>query len=192
MRRLYSVLMFAFVMGAATTACTEEKAKNAPLDDPRVVAARQIYESAENSTVGTLTEKNRNITRCGQTEYLTVISNSNGTFSKFVWHGRIYGTTYTFRLYYDSDGQLRFSFISVVAANGTNAESRIYYDEHAKQIREEREPTDGPNHAFLEFGAKRAALTAFMARKAYATFYGNQFNVCGWQSGDPDLLAPHW
>ncbi len=50
--------------------------------------------------------------------------------------------------YYDEAGRLRFVFITGGAANGSELEHRIYFDEDGKRIWEEQKYTKGPGYTF--------------------------------------------
>lgn len=50
--------------------------------------------------------------------------------------------------YYDEEGRLRFVFITGGAANGSELEHRIYFDEEGKRIWEEQKYTKGPGYTF--------------------------------------------
>lgn len=71
--------------------------------------------------------------------------------------------------YYDEAGRLRFVFITGGAANGSELEHRIYFDEGGKRIREEQKYTKGEGYTFptiwpddqLHF---RSAAAAFAAK----------------------------
>jgi hypothetical protein len=52
--------------------------------------------------------------------------------------------------YYDEAGRLRFVFITGGAANGSELEHRIYFDEDGKRIWEEHKYTKGPGYTFPE------------------------------------------
>jgi hypothetical protein len=50
--------------------------------------------------------------------------------------------------YYDTVGHLRFVFITGGAANGSQLEHRIYFDEEGKRIWEDQKYTKGPGYTF--------------------------------------------
>jgi hypothetical protein len=52
--------------------------------------------------------------------------------------------------YYDEAGRLRFVLITGGAANGSELEHRIYFDEEGKRIWEEQKYTKGPGYTFPE------------------------------------------
>jgi hypothetical protein len=151
MRRLCSVLVFAFVMGAASVACAEDKTANAPADDPRVVAARQIYESVE-SSAGELKEERFGIF-CYRYTSFTHFVDKNNTIRKYVSRLRLVGSAYnyTFRFYYDLPGYQRFLFATAIALNGKILRLRVFYDEQGKPIRMEMEPVGNENRMLSIF-----------------------------------------
>ena len=54
----------------------------------------------------------------------------------------------TWEHYYDETGRLRFVFITGGAANGSQLEHRIYFDEAGKRIWEEQTYKKGPGYTF--------------------------------------------
>ena len=56
----------------------------------------------------------------------------------------------TWQHYYDESGRLRFVFISGGAANGSQLEHRIYFDENGKRLWEEHKYLEGPGYTFPE------------------------------------------
>lgn len=159
MRRLCSVFVFAFVVASAIPALAEKKAPNAPLDDPRVVAVRELYQSVGNSPAGRLKEETHSVPDCrGLTEDRTIFTNANGVIRKYVWRGGGDDSAHTIRHYYDAAKRLRFVFVSSGAVNDTHAEFRIYFDEHGKRIREERKLTSGPGYTFPSFSDEEGLL----------------------------------
>ncbi len=56
----------------------------------------------------------------------------------------------TFRHYYDDTGRLRFVFITGGAANGTQLEHRIYFDESGNRIWEDHKYVKGPGYTWPE------------------------------------------
>lgn len=179
MRRLYSVLMFAFVMGAATTACTEEKAKNAPADDPRVVAARQIYESVESGAAGELTEEKFGMFCYRYTSYANFVD-KNKTIRKYVRRSRLIGSTYnyTFRFYYDLSGHQRFLSATAIAFSGKATRLHVYYDELGKPVRMEMEPIGSENRMFSIFPLACIEQCASNASDTWDTYYAVPIVPC--------------
>jgi hypothetical protein len=56
----------------------------------------------------------------------------------------------TWKHYYDEAGRLRFVFITGGAANGSELEHRIYFDEGGKRIWEDHKYVKGPGYTFPE------------------------------------------
>lgn len=56
----------------------------------------------------------------------------------------------TWQHYYDEVGRLRFVFITGGAANGSQLEHRIYFDESGKRIWEEQKYVKGPKYTWPE------------------------------------------
>lgn len=179
MRRLCSVFMFAFVLAAALPALAEEKAANAPADDPRVVAARQIYESVESRAAGKLTEEKFGIFCYRYTSYANFVD-KNKTIRKYVRRSRLIGSTYnyTFRFYYDLSGHQRFLSATAIAFSGKITRLRVYYDEQGKPIRMEMEPIGSENRMFFIFPLACIEQCASNANNTRDTYFAIPIVPC--------------
>jgi len=79
----------------------------------------------------------------------------------------------TWEHYYDEAGRLRFVFITGGAANGSQLEHRIYFDETGKRIWEEHKYVKGPGYTFPEVWPEEKndqarPIQKFDAAKAFA------------------------
>ena len=79
-----------------------------------------------------------------------VAVDSNGVVRRYEKQGGSEDSSLTWEHYYDSEGRLRFVFISGGAANGARLEHRIYFDEGSQRIWESHKYTKGPEYSFPE------------------------------------------
>lgn len=179
MRRLCSVFVVALVLTTGIPAVAEDKAENAPADDPRVVAARQIYESVESGNAGTLTEQAYWLA-CYKNNLHTRFLDANKVIRKYVRYSRLIGYTYsyTFRFYYDLSGHQRFLSATAIAFNGKITRLHAYYDEQGKPIRMEMEPTGDENRMLSIFPSACIEQCASNANHIRETFYAIPIDPC--------------
>lgn len=78
------------------------------------------------------------------------VVDSRGVVRRYEREGGSEDSSLTLRHYYDSQGRLRFVFITGGAVNGAQLEHRIYFDEKTDRIWEEHKYVKGPEYSFPE------------------------------------------
>src|ERR1051325_4999577 len=75
---------------------------------------------------------------------------SKGVVRRYEYQAGSDDSALTWQHYYDEAGRLRFVFITGGAANGSQLEHRIYFDETGQRIWEDHKYAKGPEYTFPE------------------------------------------
>lgn len=142
---------------------------NAPLNDPAVVAVRNVYRAVEKDAARQqLRREHASMAECGPNgEERTLFADKAGRVRKYVWESGSSDSALTIRHYYDTEGRLRFVFVTGGAVNNTQIEHRVYLDEAGQRIRETRELKSGPGWTFPQF-TDEEGLIVRAPREAFA------------------------
>lgn len=118
---------------------------------PKIKAIRAIVQSIKTGmNRKSLTTKKRVFEYCepGADTVRLIATDSGGRARFYQNEGGSEDSSRKLEHYYDTDGRLRFVFITGGAVNGTQLEHRIYFDETGKRIWEEQTFKKGPGYTF--------------------------------------------
>ena len=149
---LFLASMFVFSFGA--TAMQEEKITASNWQrHPQILQVRAIVNSVDAGIrKGSFKISKREFEYCESYEdtLRKMAADSKGVVRKYENEAGSDDSALTWQHYYDELGRLRFVFISGGAANGTQLEHRIYFDERGKRLWEEHKYVKGPGYTFPE------------------------------------------
>jgi len=120
---------------------------------PKIKAVRSIVESINaGEKRGALKISVRKFEYCESYEdtLRKIAVDSQGIVRRYENEAGSDDSALTWQHYYDEAGRLRFVFISGGAANGSQLQHRIYFDESGKRIWEEHKYVKGPGYYFPE------------------------------------------
>ena len=130
-------------------------------DPPDVASARAVYQQVEHlrqsrrlqlsQQAGADTDAGE--ARCGCAPYGATTACTLGRDAQGVarWFEREGGSSDSLireRLYYDSQGRLRFIFVHMGAVNGTVQEQRLYFSPSGQRVRASFKTVSGPGYTF--------------------------------------------
>jgi len=150
------LLLIAIGLVAFTSALSQESETITATNwrqHPRVKAVRDLVASVDAGIKkGVFKSSTRRFEYCEPYEDTVRrrVVDSRGVVRRYDRDGGSEDSALTLRHYYDSQGRLRFVFITGGAVNGASLEHRIYFDENAQRIWEEHKYVKGPKYTFPE------------------------------------------
>ncbi len=119
---------------------------------PRIVAIRVLY--TENQKL-----RNENKLKAEHKEYdcdtpgeseRTVLRDEIGHIRVYLLRAGSEDSAYTAEHHYDSQGRLRFLFVTAGAVNESSLEMRLYFDDRGKFLWRDRKLVAGPGYPFVD------------------------------------------
>ena len=118
---------------------------------PKIKASRTVFQAVKTGlSTKAFTIKTRKFEYCEPYEdnSRTIATDARGRVRYYEKQAGSEDSALKWEHYYDEAGRLRFVFITGGAANGSELEHRIYFDEDRKRIWEEQKYTKGTGYTF--------------------------------------------
>jgi hypothetical protein len=139
---------------------------------PKIKAARAVFQAVRTGlSTKAFTIRTRKFEYCEPYEdgSRTIATDARGRVRYYEKQAGSDDSALKWEHYYDEAGRLRFVFITGGAANGSQLEHRIYFDEDRKRIWEEQKYTKGEGYTFPSIWPEdqlhfNNASTAFSAK----------------------------
>lgn len=141
------------IAAAQGTAASDEVTKTNWQQHPKIKEVRDIVQAVKNNLGrAAYRTKTRKFDYCEPYEDAarTIAIEKNGRVRYYEKQAGSEDSALKWEQYYDEAGRLRFVFITGGAANGSELEHRIYFDEHGKRIFEDHKYTKGEGYTFPE------------------------------------------
>lgn len=116
---------------------------------PKIKEIRKIYsEIYSNINTGKYNEEEVSCEKFGGSEFIsgTIYKDENGVIRKYELSGGSGDTSGAAEYYYSEKGTIRFAFLQFKAHNGTERETRIYYDVNGNHLYTDSKG-EGPGYA---------------------------------------------